>query len=128
MIFYFGVALIIASIASFVITMRKMRRPQADAVIKEIRLEFAANDKLKAKKHLHALVSYTFKSQHHEALIFLLKRKVQIGDQVTVTFKEDAPQTPVMFAKSTELIGAISLFLAGAVLIYLSYYFMQMMT
>ncbi len=128
MIFYFGVALIIAGIASLVMTLRKMRRPQTEAVIKEIRLEFAAKDKIKAKKHLHAVVNYTYKSRDYEAFIFLLKRKVQIGDSVSVTFKEDAPETPVMYAKSAELIGAFILLAVGAMLIYLSYYFMQMMS
>jgi len=128
MIFYFGVAFIIAGIASLVMTLRKMRRPQAEAVVKEIRMAFVAKDKLKAKQHPHAVVNYTYKSRDYEAFIFLLKRKVQIGDHVTVTFKEDVPETPVMYAKSAELIGAISLFAAGAVLIYLSYYFMQLLT
>lgn len=113
MIFYIGVAIIIAGIVSLIMFLIKVRRPKAEAYIEDITREYYEKDKNQIKKHPHGHIKYVYRSIEYKALVLLLKRKMNIGDQITVSFKEESPEKPTMYAPKQELITVIVLWAIG---------------
>ena len=95
------------------------------AYIENITLDYPNKDKNQLKKHPHGHISYVSRSIDHKAKILLLKRKMQIGDQITVSFKEDNPEKPTMYAPKQELITVSVLFAIGVALIGVSVFAMD---
>ncbi len=125
MIFIFGVAFCIAGLIALVILLRKVRRPKADGTIKELTMDYVAKDKQQIKKHPHAVIIYNYRSVDYTAKILLLKRKTQIGEQVVVSFKEDVPEKPSMYAPKQEAFVFIILMSLGLGLIGASVFIMD---
>jgi hypothetical protein len=113
MIFYIGIILVIAAIISLIALLKKMRKPKATAYVHEIKEAFYEKDKMHLRTYPHAQISYTYQSKDYEYLIFLLRRKVQVGDQIMVSFREDSPEKPTMYAPNQEIIVVVVMFAIG---------------
>jgi hypothetical protein len=125
MIFVAGIILCAVGLVYLFIIIRKKRRPNAEATIQEITLEFHKKDKRQLKKHPHATIMYNYKSVNYTAKIFLLKRHLQVGDNVVVSFKEDKPEKPIMSAPKQELFAALFIMFMGLSLIAASVFVMD---
>lgn len=125
MIFIAGVIVMIVALVMWVGLIRKGRRPQADAWISEITMEYYEKDKNQLRKYPHALIKYVYESVEYKAKIFLLKRRVEEGDQIVVSFKPESPEKPTMYAPNNEILGIIFLFAIGASLVGLSVFVMN---
>lgn len=122
MIFYFGITCIIAGTIGLFFLLRKVGRPKVTAYVNEIKEAFYEKDKLKRKTHPHAQVAYVYKSIDYEKLILLIKKKVEVGDELTVSFKASKPEAPQMYALKQEFMTIIVLYVIGLALIGISYY------
>lgn len=125
MIFYLGLGFCLGGLVVLVILIRKMRRPKAEAAIQEVTLEYYEKDKRQIKKHPHAAISYNYRSVNYTAKILLLKRKLVIGDILTVSFKEEVPEKPTMYAPKQELFAVMLLLFLGLGLIAASVFVMD---
>ncbi|MFT5821190.1 MAG: hypothetical protein ACI8ZM_002439 [Crocinitomix sp.] len=117
MIFYFGIGFCIGGLFLLIVLLRKMRRPKAEAIIQEITMEYHEKDKRQLKKHPHGLIAYNFRSVDYTAKILLLRRHMQSGDSLNVSFKDDNPEKPTMYAPKQEMLAVMFLFLLGLGLI-----------
>ena len=125
MIFIFGVGFEIAALVALVFFLRKIKRPKAEAYIHDITLEYYEKDKQKIKKHPHGHIKYVYQSIAYKAVILLLKRKMEAGDKIMVSFKEESPEKPTMYAPRQELIAVIVLSAIGFILMGISIFAMD---
>jgi len=125
MIFIAGVILMIVAIVMWIGIIRKGRHPQAEAWISEITLDYYEKDKNKLRKYPHANIKYVYQSITYEAKIFLLKRRLGVGDQLLVSFKHESPEKPVMYAPKVETIAVMFMFAFGAALVGVSVFLMN---
>jgi len=125
MIFIAGVILMIVALIMSIGIIRKGKRPNADAWISEITLEYYEKDKNKLRKYPHARIKYVYESIEYNAKIFLLKRRVEEGDQIVVSFKPESPEKPIMYAPKNEIIGVVFMFAVGVGLIGISVFVMN---
>ena len=113
MIFYIGLAFIIAGMVTLVFFLKKVNKPKAEGYINDIVMDYYEKDKYKIKQHPHGIVSYVYKSIDYKAKVLLMRRKMEIGDRITLSFKDEAPDKPVMYAPKQELITVIALWIIG---------------
>ncbi len=125
MIFVIGVILMIVAVVMWVNIILRGRRPQADAWITEVTMEFYEKDKNKLRKYPHATISYVYESMQYQAKILLLKRRLVQGDQIVVSFKPESPNKPTMYAPRYETLAAIFMFAFGASLVGVSVFVMN---
>lgn len=113
MIFYIGIAIIFAGLLLMVLFLVKINRPKEKVIIDTIEMAYLENDKMQTKLFRHGRVRYSFRSVNYEALVYLLKRNANVGDEITISFKENQPNKPIMFAPRQEIITSVVVTMIG---------------
>ncbi len=125
MLFFIGIGFMIAGCIAAFMFIRKATRPKVNAQVIRIVMDYYEKDTQRLKQHPHGFITYTVQNREYEAKILLMKRKVQEKDIIVVSYKEDNPEKPTMYAPKTEIITTILLFAIGSILTGVSLYLMD---